>query len=473
TTETCNSLDDNCDGAIDDGNPDGGGPCGVTTGACTAGTETCSAGAIQCVGGTGPSLEVCDTLDNNCDGAADEGFDLMNDVRNCGGCGTVCNALPHAFETCNSGTCAISGCVAGWVDLDGLDSTGCEYPCDGASGATETCNGLDDDCDGTIDIGVTPPANFCSSVGECSGTAASCNGTTWVCTYADPDYEVTEVSCDGKDNDCDGATDEPFPTLGNPCQSSGTGACITTGNIVCSTATTVGCNATPAAGGTEICNGLDDDCDGIPDDNLPLSAFATVNIPWAGGTSIDVMQYEASRPDAAPGDEGSLSNIACSKAGVLPWTGVTRGEAAGACAAMGASWQLCDSADWQDACEGPTGNCGWGYDSACSVPAATTCNGVEFDSDGGTPGDQDALYPTASATFAMCFADWGGAGVIYDLSGNAKEWTNTLVGTGIYTIRGGSYNNIEPGRTCDFDYTAAHTDLFFPNTGFRCCRYNP
>ena len=34
-----------------------------------------------------------------------------------------------------------------------------------------------------------------------------------------------------------------------------------------------------------------------------------------------------------------------------------------------------------------------------------------------------------------------------------KEWTSTAVASGVYAIRGGAYNNLEDGRTCDFDFT--------------------
>jgi hypothetical protein len=41
----------------------------------------------------------------------------------------------------------------------------------------------------------------------------------------------------------------------------------------------------------------------------------------------------------------------------------------------------------------------------------------------------------------------------------------------LHEIRGGSYNNIEPGRTCGFDFTVGNEAFSFPNTGFRCCLY--
>lgn len=71
----------------------------------------------------------------------------------------------------------------------------------------ETCNGADDDCDGIVD-------EFCpcdydgSSEGVCGGATRASDGT---CSEPS-DYEKDEASCDQKDNDCDGQTDENLST---------------------------------------------------------------------------------------------------------------------------------------------------------------------------------------------------------------------------------------------------------------------
>ncbi len=472
-TETCNGLDDDCSGAIDEGNPGGGAACGSMVGACRQGAQQCLGGALQCVGATGPSAEVCNTVDDDCNGTVDDGFDLATDVNNCGMCGRVCS-LAQAFPTCTMSTCRIAACQTGWVDANMTASDGCELNCTPAG--AEVCNGRDDDCDTRTDEGLTTPSNFCNPNGVCAGTSATCSGMGgWVCNYP-ATYQSTETRCDGLDNDCDGTRDEGF-SIGTSC-SVGVGACRRTGMIICNPMMTgsVCSVTTPGPSSTETCNNLDDDCNGVADDNIPLAQIPTVTYT-SGPRTVRIMQYEASHADASPGAQGS-SAVACSRPNVLPWTNVTWAQARSACCALnpggacGATgWNLCDATDWQRACQGTTGACRWGYGASCSSSSTLTCNGYEYDSSG-SAGDQDALFVTGSTTFPMCFAEWG-ASDVWDMSGNVKEWTatETSPGSGIHQIRGGSYTNVEAGRTCSFSYTVGDASLAFPNTGFRCCYY--
>ena len=479
-TETCDALDNDCDGSTDEGNPDGGAACGNGTGECMQGMQVCTGGALECSGGTGPSLETCDTADNDCDGSTDEDFDTANDINNCGGCGIVCSYM-NANAVCSGGTCMMTTCDSGFYDINGSDADGCEYAC--SFNGAEACNGVDDDCDMATDEGLTPPSNFCNPNGVCAGTSATCGaGAGWVCNYPATYEDGGETRCDGLDNDCNGLADDPFPLLGTSC-GNGTGACRVSGTFVCNAMQTgTECNAgMPLDPDPEDCDDVDNDCDGIIDENIDPSNIATVTMTLAGGGgTFDMFAYEASRPDAAPADGGTVNSVACSRSNVEPWTNVTWGEALAACCAMNPSgtcngdltgWRLCDAEDWEVGCQGSSGTCNWAYPTACNSSNTTRCNGKEYDSDSGTGGDQDSIFPTGSPTFPMCYANHGGSNRIYDLSGNVKEWTYTEAATDIHEIRGGSYNNVEPGRTCTFDFTTGDLNFAFPNTGFRCCRY--
>ncbi len=472
--ETCNARDDNCDGVVDEGNPDGGGACGSVVGECTSGTERCTDGVLVCVGFGGPTAESCNTRDDDCDGATDETTNFQSDPNNCGSCGTRC-AEPNAVTRCQTGSCVRLACSPGFVDLD-PGVAGCEYACD-PRGA-EVCNGVDDDCDGDVDEGLTPPSNFCNANGVCGGTSPTCDGAAgWVCNYTDANYEESETACDGRDNDCDGGIDETHPTKGDSC-ANGLGACARTGTVRC-TADGLGVECSASMAGTptaEVCNGDDDDCDGRSDEGiLPgVSGSGVVTTLVSGG--VHVMRYEASRPDATAGAAGSGNTAACSRNNRIPWTTVTWPDAQAACCALndggaclggGRGWRLCDGSTWQAACEGPAGTCDWSYASSCSTSQPTVCNGAEFDSDPGMSGDQDELRGTG--TFGSCRTAWGGAGSVNDLSGNVKEWVFEEVAPGIHPLRGGSYNNVEDGRMCGFDFTVGDESFAFPNTGFRCC----
>lgn len=75
TTETCNGLDDDCDGQTDESDPANGTLCdGPDSDACNEGTLSCSSGSLVCSDNTGGNVEVCNGLDDDCDGETDEGL---------------------------------------------------------------------------------------------------------------------------------------------------------------------------------------------------------------------------------------------------------------------------------------------------------------------------------------------------------------------------------------------------------------
>lgn len=432
------------------------------TGGVAGTTGTAGSGAeIGGFGGTG--------------GAAPCDADLMSDADNCGECGHVC-VLAGATSKCVLGACAVASCLDGDYDLDGKPENGCEYSCIVPVPGPEQCNGLDDDCDGLLDADdpdLEAPANFCTLTPgtPCESTLVLCNGEQgWSCAYP-PEVEVvqgfvrlTETLCDGIDGNCDGQIDEWFVDLGKTCDDMGVGACKDLGKIVCDpqnpAKTTCDLSFPPDAAqpGPEQCNGKDDDCDGFVDNALPEGAFEMEPIAGANPL-VRVDRYEASRPDATGVKAGILETVSCSKGGVLPWTGGSFSEAEAACAARGPGYRLCTAPELEKACRGAASTLypyGATYDGL-------TCNGADQPMQGILPTGQLAACVVAGAQ-------------VFDLSGNAAEWTttqtNALPAPGrIFQLHGGSYLSPSLGLACTIELAprAAEATLL-ANIGFRCCK---
>lgn len=187
TAETCNALDDDCNGMIDDSPAGAGLPCGNDAGECTLGVMQCSGGVLVCVGGKGPSLEVCNMLDDDCNGTVDD-----SPVDSGGPCGSNVGACVPGVFACVNGMNVCTG---------------------GTPGTVELCNMIDDDCNGAIDDGNPGGGAMCGSdVGTCKSGVEYCIGGQITCIGSlGPTAEI----CDGLDNDCDGTADQLAPCPGD------------------------------------------------------------------------------------------------------------------------------------------------------------------------------------------------------------------------------------------------------------------
>ncbi len=235
--EVCDGADNDCDEAVDEGDPGGGAACDSgEPGACSAGETRCVDGALACLADAVPQAEVCNGADDDCDGATDEGDP---------GGGDACDTeLPGP---CAAGeTRCLEGALACIPDAEPVD---------------EVCNGVDDDCDGETDEGL--PAEPCDTgePGRCGPGQAVCVDGGKVCM---PDAGPEDEVCNGVDDDCDGEVDEGEPGGGADCDTGQRGVCAP-GETACVEGA-LSCEPLRAPA-EELCDGLDNDCDDEVDED--------------------------------------------------------------------------------------------------------------------------------------------------------------------------------------------------------------
>jgi cysteine-rich repeat protein len=244
--EICNGIDDDCVGGIDNGFtcvPAASQSCSTSCG--SSGTQTCSSACAW--GSCAAPAEICNGLDDDCVGGPDNGFTCVRGAT--GSCTTSCGST--GSQLCDA-ACAWGTCTP----------------------PIELCNGLDDDCVGGPDNGfacVRAATRTCHSACDPAGTDTGTQTCDSSCAWGS--CAAPAEVCNGRDDDCDGACDDGFaccasqPTVcTTSCGSIGVGTC----SAAC--ALPGGTSCTPP---TETCNGRDDDCDLATDESFTCIQGAT------------------------------------------------------------------------------------------------------------------------------------------------------------------------------------------------------
>jgi hypothetical protein len=269
--ETCNGLDDDCNGIVDDGLA-----LGQTCQNTVPGVGTCE-GVLVCQGTLGevctarePVAEMCNYQDSDCNGVIDDGF-LVDGIygtdQNCGVCGNDCaRAIANGVGKCSVGPdgarCVVDTCLSGY------------FPVGGAA------------CLAVPDVVCSP----CVADAQCLGGRCLVIGDGSYCTR---DCDGENPCPDGSSCQEQGGFDVCIPDTGSCACTAGSegdarlcrvsndsGTCFGAETCLPASGGWVGCDAPVPA--EEICNGIDDNCNGLADEGLELTRPCEVTVPGVG-----------------------------------------------------------------------------------------------------------------------------------------------------------------------------------------------
>ncbi|MEZ4331544.1 MAG: putative metal-binding motif-containing protein [Myxococcota bacterium] len=274
--------------------------------------------------------EICDGKDNDCNDQVDDGLSTDSDgdgyyaSGSCASPATDCddgdpNRFPGNVEVCDAKDNDCNLIVDdGIADLvNGSDVGACEpeiqrcigggfqiiQPAVGPS--AEACDGIDNDCNAVVDDGI-PDVVTGSNIGTCQVQIETCTGGGF--QVVQPGIGPVSELCDGLDNDCNGAPDDGVPDLTS---GSDVGECRSEIQSCVGGAYQVVQTEIPPS--PEVCDGLDTDCNGLDD---PTQGICNTP-PGPGGQTIDEGNVTVVLPEITTGGDTTIQTIDCTDVGGL------------------------------------------------------------------------------------------------------------------------------------------------------------